>query len=274
MMQIRRANRTGACFLACAIAIAVTASMDATGLTAFSALPLFGVAALLWVVTRESRRSVGLTLGRGSDYAIALAYPLVVLGVCAAIALGGRAASIVDVDWARAARNIAIASAATIVVAVLTEEGFFRGVLWASLRNGRRSEARVLVWSTVAFALWHVSAVTLPTGFDLPVRQIPVFLLDAAVMGAIWGVLRHMSGSIVVSSVSHGVWNGITYTLFGYGTRRGALGVSNTALYGPEVGLLGLGLNALALCVFLTVLLPAIARNLRPASATLIPPAT
>jgi hypothetical protein len=83
-----------------------------------------------------------------------------------------------------------------------------------------------------------------------------------------------MSGSIVVSSVSHGVWNGITYTLFGYGTRRGALGVSNTALYGPEVGLLGLGLNALALCVFLTVLLPAIARNLRPASATLIPPAT
>jgi hypothetical protein len=110
-------------------------------------------------------------------------------------------------------------------------------------------------------ALWHVSAVALPTGFDLPARQIPIFLLNAAVMGAIWGVLRQLSGSIIVSSVSHGIWNGIAYALFGYGTRRGALGVSNTALYGPEVGLLGLGLNVLALCVLLTVVLATIART-------------
>ena len=262
MIRIQGPNRTRAAVVASAIAIAVTASMDATGLTAFSALPLLGVALLLWSVTRDSRRAVGLTFGAGWHHILAAGYPLIVLGTCAAIALGSGAANLSHFDAARALRNIAIGTAATTVVALLTEEGFFRGVLWSSLRDGRRTEARVLLWSTVIFALWHVSAVTLPTGFDLPARQIPVFLLNAAVMGAIWGALRHISGSIVVSSVSHGLWNGMAYALFGFGARGGALGVSNTALYGPEVGIVGLGLNTVALFVFLTVLLPAVARTL------------
>jgi hypothetical protein len=117
----------------------------------------------------------------------------------------------------------------------------FPRALWASRRR------RPLLFTSIAFALWHVSAVTLPTGFDLPVAQIPVFLVNAAVMGAIWGVLRDISGSLVVSSVSHGVWNGLAYALFGYGTKGGALGIRHTAIYGPEVGLVGLALNALVL---------------------------
>jgi hypothetical protein len=32
---------------------------------------------------------------------------------------------------------------------------------------------------------------------------------------------------------------------FGYGSRSGALGIESTTVFGPEVGLLGLGLNAL-----------------------------
>jgi membrane protease YdiL (CAAX protease family) len=103
------------------------------------------------------------------------------------------------------------------------------------------------MFTSITFALWHISAVTLQTGFDLPAAQIPVFLADAAVMGAIWGVLREISGSLVASSVSHGVWNGLAYALFGYGTKVGALGIRHTAIYGPEVGLLGLALNALVL---------------------------
>jgi hypothetical protein len=47
--------------------------------------------------------------------------------------------------------------------------------------------------------------------------------------------------------VSHGLWNGLAYTLFGYGTKVGALGIRHTAIYGPEVGLIGLAVNALVL---------------------------
>lgn len=70
-----------------------------------------------------------------------------------------------------------------------------------------------------------------------------MFLVNATILGAIWGLLRWLSGSVIVASISHGVWNGMTYVLFGYGTKVGALGIKNTALYGPEVGVAGLGLN-------------------------------
>lgn len=74
--------------------------------------------------------------------------------------------------------------------------------------------------------------------------QVPVFMLNAAVLGAIWGMLRLLSGSLVVASVSHGVWNGLAYVLFGFGSHVGALGISNSVIYGPEIGILGLLLNA------------------------------
>jgi hypothetical protein len=45
--------------------------------------------------------------------------------------------------------------------------------------------------------------------------------------------------------VSHGLWNGGAYTFFGFGSRVGALGVQDTTIYAPEVGLLGLALNVL-----------------------------
>ena len=47
----------------------------------------------------------------------------------------------------------------------------------------------------------------------------------------------------MVASVSHGVWNGMAYALFGFGERVGALGIQDTWLFGPEVGLLGIALN-------------------------------
>ena len=52
-----------------------------------------------------------------------------------------------------------------------------------------------------------------------------------------------ISGSVVVPSLCHAVWNGIDYPLFGFGERVGALGIQHTEIYGPEVGVLGIGLN-------------------------------
>ena len=81
------------------------------------------------------------------------------------------------------------------------------------------------------------------TGFDLPAKEIPIYLLNATLIGLNWGLLRLASGSIIVASVSHGVWNGLAYALFGFGEKTGALGIQDTWLFGPEVGLLGIALN-------------------------------
>ena len=107
----------------------------------------------------------------------------------------------------------------------------------------------MLIWSSIAFALWHISAVTLDASFKPPPAQIPIYLLNAAVVGAAWGFMRASSGSIIVSSLSHGLWNGMAYVLFGFGVRVGALGIRNTAVFGPENGLLGLGLDLIFVCL-------------------------
>ena len=233
--------------LGVALAIAVTTVMDARGLAAFSALPLFPLMGILWYVERLSRQSVGLTWGRWRHYGLAVLYPVLVMGALAAISAATGAVSASGTNWRKAGLNLLLLAVSTFLVAILTEEGFFRGWLWASLERAGENESRVLVWTSVAFSLWHLSAVALKTGFDLPASRIPVFLINVAVVGAIWGVLRRVSGSILVTSLSHGVWNGMAYVFFGYGTKVGALGIQDTALYGPEVGILGLALNLLFL---------------------------
>ena len=226
-------------------AIAITTAMDAGGLSAFSALPLFPLMGLFWYLQRLTRPSVGFVWGRWSDYGLAVLYPVLVLGLTAFITVVAGAARFESTNWGKAWINLALVGVSTILVATVTEEGFFRGWLWASLERAGQKPGGALGWSSIAFSLWHLSAVALKTGFDLPARQIPVYLVNVAVIGAIWGMLRSISGSVIVASVSHGVWNGGAYVLFGFGTKVGALGVQETAVYGPEVGALGLLLNLL-----------------------------
>lgn len=224
-------------------AIAVTTTMDATGLSAFSALPLFPLMILFWYLERLPRRSMGFAWGRWSHYGLAMLYPVALLSVLALVSAAAGAVDLSHTDWQKASLNLALVSVSTFLVAILTEEGFFRGWLWASLQRAGETPVRTLVWSSLGFSLWHLSAVTLHTGFDLPGSQIPVFMVNAAVMGAVWGLLRWISGSVIVASLSHGVWNGIAYVFFGFGTKVGALGIANTAVFGPEAGILGLALN-------------------------------
>jgi hypothetical protein len=229
-------------------AIAVTSAMDATGLSAFSSLPLLPLLAIFCYLQRFSAREIGFTWGRAKalrSYALAITYPLVVMGAIAAIAalagaLNPAGAPHVKHSWWF---NLLLVGGTTIPAALLTEEGFFRGWLWASLRRTGQGKVAIVILTSLAFALWHWSSVMLPTGFNPPLAQVPVFMLNAVLLGATWGMLRLLSGSLVVASVSHGVWNGLAYVLFGFGDRAGVLGISNTALYGPEVGILGLLLN-------------------------------
>jgi CAAX protease family protein len=226
------------------VAIAITSVMDATGYTNFSALPLFPLMVLLWVVQRNSRREIGFTLAAAKAFGFALLFPLVVFGTIAALAYANHAIDVSHANWTKVVINVVLLATVTFLVAAITEEGFFRGWLWAALARAKLEPAGLIFWTSVAFSLWHWSAITLDTGFNVPLAGVPLFMLNAAVLGAVWAVMRERSGSLLVSSLSHGVWNGCDYVLFGFGTHHGALGIADTAVYGPEVGVLGLGLNA------------------------------
>jgi membrane protease YdiL (CAAX protease family) len=224
-------------------AVAITSTMDATGLSAFSALPLCPLMLLFWYLQRISPPRMGFVWGQWTHYGLAILYPVVALGSMVLVAAALGAIDLSHTNWEKAWLNFGLISVSTILVGLLTEEGFFRGWFWASLELAGQTVDRALIWSSIAFALWHVSAVTLNTGFNPPVAQVPVYLINAAVIGAIWGLLRRISGSVIVTSVSHGLWNGGAYVLFGFGSKTGALGVTETAIFGPEVGALGLVLN-------------------------------
>ncbi len=225
------------------VAIGITTTMDATGYTDFSALPLFPLALIFWAVQRFTRAEVGLTWGTLRGYGLALLYPGLVLGTAALTAFLLGVVDVSGADWGKLRFNLLMMSSMGTLMVLLTEEGFFRGWLWASLKRGGRSDAQVLVWSSILFMLWHVSAITLDTGFNVPLSQVPVFLANATLIGAIWGMLRLLSGSAIVASLSHAVWNPLAYSLFGFGEKTGALGIERTDIYGPEVGFLGLFLN-------------------------------
>ena len=225
-------------------AIVITTTMDATGYSMFSALPLFPLAAFFWYLQKFSFAEIGLTIGSGRDYAWALAYPLSVLGLMAAIAWLAGAVNTAETDWNKAFVNIGLMSSTGVLMGLITEEGFFRGWLWASLKRAGRSDAYVLVWTSLAFTIWHISAISLDTGFDLPADEIPIYLVNATLLGILWGALRMVSGSIVVPAVCHSVWNGLDYPLYGFGEKTGALGIQDTHIFGPEVGILGIVLNA------------------------------
>lgn len=225
-------------------AIAITSAMDATGYTNFSALPLFPLMLILWLAQRHRRREMGLNLAPPKYFALAIFYPLIIFGIVAALAFANHALDLSHANWTKALINIALLTAVTFLVATFTEEGFFRGWLWASLARAGLKPAALIFWTSVAFSLWHWSAITLDTGFNVPIARVPLFMLNAALLGGVWAIMRERSGSILVSSLSHGLWNGCDYVLFGFGTHHGALGIADTAFYGPEVGALGLGLNA------------------------------
>ena len=173
-----------------------------------------------------------------------------ILGIAAAIPTILGAIDTNSTDWNKTFTNIGLMSSTGVLMVMITEEGFFRGWLWASLKRAGKSDHAILLWTTFAFIVWHISAISLDTGFDLPAREIPIYLINGTILGLIWGIMRMISGSILVPAVSHAVWNGIDYPLFGFGEKVGALGITETHLYGPEVGLLGIVLGA----AFLTLI--------------------
>jgi membrane protease YdiL (CAAX protease family) len=245
-MHLKGMNKNyGPAIVGTGIAIVVTTVMDASGLAAFSALALTPLTALLWYSQKFSRAEMGLAWGRSGHYTLGVAYPVFVLGVIGLVALSVGAVDTSETVWSKTLINIGLMSSIGILMGLITEEGFFRGWLWATLKRAGQSDIQVLLWTSAAFTAWHISAISLDTGFDVPASEIPVYLVNATLLGLIWGMLRMVSGSILVPSVSHALWNGLDYPLFGFGENSGALGIQETHIFGPEVGIFGIVANLL-----------------------------
>jgi len=222
------------------LAIGATTIMDAVGLSNGNVLPLIPLFFLFWYLTRLSRVEIGFAWGRPRDYALALFYPVLVIGLIGLIAFLSSAMSTAHTDWLHVGVQVSTSLVFTFLIAIVTEEGIFRGWLWATLRRAGVTPGGLLVWTSLAFAAWHVSTAVLPTTFHPPL--VPVYLANVVVIGFTWGLIRQRSGSIVVAAVAHSVYNTLDYTFIGVGTTAGALGIQNGGVFGPE-GLVGLGLN-------------------------------
>ena len=208
-----------------------------------SLLPLAGI---LWVLTRVPSRDVGLRLGQPRAYAFALAYPIAVMALTGLVAWCTGSIRATHFPVLAVAKGVVLIFLWTLLWCPLTEEGFFRGWLWGVLENrGANMRAR-LVWTSVLFALWHYAIAFILADAPRPIGNAPAYLVNVLVIGLVFGLLRHMSGSILVPSVSHALWNALQYTLYGLGTNTGVLAESSCRLLDPERGLLGLALSTIA----------------------------
>ncbi len=152
-------------------------------------------------------------------------------------------ASISDLSWSTAVRDILLMTAVTFVGVIISEEGFFRGTLWGMSVKANWSSGAVLAWTSIAFMLWHVAVPIIDPHFRLPASEIPIYLVNVTLLGLAWGILRLVSGSVLVPGTAHAIWNGLAYTLFGFGERGGVLSISNIPLFDPERGVLGVIVN-------------------------------
>lgn len=202
--------------------------------------------AALWIAQRLTKREVGVALGDSKSYLAAFAYPTVIIGC---VILGAWAEQLFDLKdfmWSTVFRRISLNFLLTFVLALITEEGFFRGALWGSCERAGFSPAKTIIWTSLAFGLWHIAVPLVDPEFTQPLIKVPQYAIGSTIFAVAMGALRLRSGSVVVTSACHALWNATVYTLFGAGEKAGQLGITDTSLWDPERGYAGLALAALA----------------------------
>ena len=232
---------------ACAVATIITTVLDATGYFMFSALALTVLLpAYAWRAgLRPAEMGFSLYIREQQHwYGFAFLAPLLMIGLIALMAVITGAATF-EFDGRKVAINLLLQMSVGILMVAITEEGFFRGLIWTLMEKAGVKTVNAIFLNSILFLIWHLYAATLTEEFAPPLAQLPIFLVNAILLGVIWSCLRELSGSLWVPSVYHAVWNALAYTLFGFGQKTGALDVEATWLFGPEIGLAGLALNVL-----------------------------
>src|SRR5689334_11005940 len=103
------------------LAIAGTTVLDAVGF-GLAVLPLIPLFFLFWYLQRLTRAEIGLTWGRGGDYALAVFYPASVLALVGLIAWVSGAAIFSAINWSSTLLNLVGQILFTSVFAIVTEE--------------------------------------------------------------------------------------------------------------------------------------------------------
>lgn len=229
----------------------------ATGQGALYNVWLAVMLAILWARLRLTRREVGLALGDATSYLVALAY---VAGIVGLVVLGAWATNAIDLTHYSAgtvARRLALNFLVTFALTLLTEDGFFRGALWGSCERAGFSPAKTVIWTSIAFGLWHLVVPLIDPDFSQSVFKVPQYVLGSTAFGVAMGLLRLRSGSIIVPSACHGLWNATVYTFFGTGEKTGQLGVADHSVWDPERGYAGLILAIVAAAILWVWVRPA-----------------
>jgi len=150
---------------------------------------------------------------------------------------------------ATVARRISLNFLVTFALTLITEDGFFRGALWGRCERAGFSPVTTIVWTSVAFGVWHLAVPVIDPDFAQPAAKVPQYVLGSTAFGVAMGVLRLRSGSVVVPSACHALWNATVYTLFGAGEKTGQLGIADHRVFDPERGYAGLVLAVVAAIV-------------------------
>ncbi len=211
-------------------------------------LPLLSIGLL--ALMRLRRIETGILVGTTKFYVFALLYPVVLIGGLAIFANamgGGHPLESISLD--AAAKQIAIMASASVLAALITEELFFRGALWGVCVRANWSRLTLILWTTMCFAAWHAAIPFVDQNYQVPLSSLPVFLINVFLIGLAWAILRLVSNSVFVPAVGHGVWNGLSYVLFGYGSNAGMLGIEDFGFFGPERGIAGIAANMAVLVV-------------------------
>ena len=123
----------------------------------------------------------------------------------------------------------------TFIGSLITEELAFRGYLITRLSKLGRIKA--LLFSSILFGIWHIP----PSIFILGsgILRTAIYTVNIFLLGILFGYLFLESGSLIPSSIFHGLWNALEYTLFGYGNSQGVFLGNSRILFDPEEGLVG-----------------------------------
>ena len=245
--------------MASLVAIAMTTTLDATGYGMFSAFILVPLIPLFAKLGKISRAELGYVAGDYKTYLPSGVVPLFLIAALSALAWSLGAMDPTRDEWSRVIFAVTVNSLIGILLVAITEEGFFRGVLWSLLERSGQSDRQVLWTTTAVFVVWHLSAIFLAEDYAPALFQVPIYLVNATLLGLIWGLLRQQTGSIWPPAIYHSVWNGVVYQLYGFGLDSGDLGIEPTWIYGPEIGLAGIVLSGSVVVLMLPRSKPAIA---------------
>jgi membrane protease YdiL (CAAX protease family) len=166
-----------------------------------------------------------------------------VLSAIALVAWLTGAVNLQSTDWSKTLLELGVNALVTFLLATVTEDGFFRGCLWASLKRAGLNEQHIVLVTGIAFGVWHLPYTLLTAGYSNVAAEAPLLIINASILGIALGLLRLHSGSVLVPAAIHGIWNGAVYGLFNFGGDVGVLGIQNVTIFGPEAGVLAVLLN-------------------------------